>query len=288
MVGAWVRRCDGGGCAWRCAWRCGERLAWQVLDGTGEVAALKSCGGLPIEHRGQRSLVRGNAMAVTGILSGLFGIGAAQGVQTAAQKLKQEFQQLGRRIWRREICRRRKDGFSRVAAGTGVQGSGASGGAPTGQGSTASAGSTTGSKARRRIVGNPVTQAFQQLAQDLKSGKFCRRRNRIFSTLQQDSSGRGGEESGGAGATRASASPAGRRERRKPAAGSGNPISTLFSQLGQALQAGNLTAAQTAYGSLQADFAQFSQGDGLSTGTGSGTSSGTSTGSGAGGVSFDA
>jgi hypothetical protein len=222
-------------------------------------------------------------MAVTGILSGLFGIGAAQGVQTAAQKLKQEFQQLGQDLAAGNLSAAQTD-FSALQQGR-AQGSGASGGAATGAGSTASAGSTTAAGPGGN-VGNPVTQAFQQLAQDLKSGNLSAAQS-DFSTLQQDLQGVGGK------------SPAGPVQREHQhhrlggasgvsGGGSGNPISTLFSQLGQALQAGNLTAAQTAYGSLQADFAQFSQGDGLSTGTGSGTSSGTSTGSGAGGVSFDA
>lgn len=222
-------------------------------------------------------------MAVAGILSGLFGIGAAQGVQTAAQKLKQEFQQLGQDLAAGNLSAAQTD-FSALQQGR-AQGSGASGGAPTGAGSTASAGSTTAARPGGN-VGNPVTQAFQQLAQDLKSGNLSAAQS-DFSTLQQDLQGVGGK------------SPAGPVQREHQhhrlggasgvsGGGSGNPISTLFSQLGQALQAGNLTAAQTAYGSLQADFAQFSQGDGLSTGTGSGTSSGTSTGPGAGGVSFDA
>src|SRR6266481_66031 len=39
--------------------------------------------------------------------------------------------------------------------------------------------------------------------------------------------------------------------------GQPNPISTLFGQLGQDLQSGNLSAAQQAYSSLQQDFEQF-------------------------------
>ncbi len=228
-------------------------------------------------------------MAVTGILSGLFGIGAAQGVQSTAQKLKQEFQQLGQDLAAGNLAAAQTD-FSALQQGR-AQGSGASGGAAAGAGSTASLGSTTSAGGTTAAglggnVGNPVTQAFQQLAQDLKAGNLSAAQS-DFSALQQDLQGVAGK------------SPAGPVQREHQhhrlggasgvsGGGSGNPISTLFSQLGQALQAGNLTAAQTAYGSLQADFAQFSQGDGLSTGTGSGTSSGTSTGSGAGGVSFDA
>jgi hypothetical protein len=225
-------------------------------------------------------------MAVTGILSGLFGIGAAQGVQTAAQKLKQEFQQLGQDLAAGNLSAAQTD-FSALQQGRGL-GSGSPSGTTGSTGSTTPSATTTAAGLGGN-VGNPVAQAFQQLAQDLKAGNLSAAQS-DFSTLQQDLQGVAGK------------SPAGpvQREHQHHRLGgsggangggggnSGNPISTLFSQLGQALQAGNLTAAQTAYGTLQADFAQFSQEDGLSTETGLGTSSGTSTGSGVGGVSFDA
>jgi hypothetical protein len=44
-----------------------------------------------------------------------------------------------------------------------------------------------------------------------------------------------------------------------------NSISQTFSQLGQALQSGNLSAAQQAYSTLQQDFQQFGLSNGQST-----------------------
>jgi hypothetical protein len=40
-------------------------------------------------------------------------------------------------------------------------------------------------------------------------------------------------------------------------ASSSNPLAQAFGSLGQALQSGNLTAAQTAYSTIQQDLAQF-------------------------------
>src|SRR5271154_6310200 len=232
-------------------------------------------------------------MAVTGILSGLFGIGAAQGVQTAAQKLKQEFQQLGQDLAAGNLSAAQTD-FSTLQQGR-AQGSGVSFGTTGSTGRTTASGTTTslGTTTAAGLggnAGNPVAQAFQQLAQDLKAGNLSAAQS-DYSTLQQDF--QSGARQGLAGKSPAGA---GEREHQHHRLGglggaegggggnSGSPISSLFSQLGQALQAGNLTAAQTAYGTLQADFEDFSQGDGLSTGA----AAGTATGSGAGGVSFDA
>src|SRR5271154_6949531 len=236
-------------------------------------------------------------MAVTGILSGLFGIGAAQGVQSTAQKLKQEFQQLGQDLAAGNLSAAQTD-FSGLQQG-GAQGSGASSGVAAGAGSTTASGITTSLGTTTAFgpganASNPVAQAFQQLALDLKAGNLSAAQS-DFSTLQQDLRSEAGQGVPG----KSPVGPVQREHQHHRLGGSGganggsggnsgNPISTLVSQLGQALQAGNLTAAQTAYGTLQADFAQFSQEDGLSTGTSSGTLTGTSSGSGAGGVSFDA
>jgi outer membrane protein assembly factor BamD (BamD/ComL family) len=111
---------------------------------------------------------------------------------------------------------------------------------------------------------NPITQAFQQLSQDLKAGNLSAAQS-DYSTLQQDFQSRATQVSGG-------------HHHHLRDGGSGpsqsNPISTLFSQLGTALQAGNLTAAQTAYSTLQSDFEQFAQSNGFSTGLAAGTGTG--------------
>ena len=78
-----------------------------------------------------------------------------------------------------------------------------------------------------------IAQAFQKLAQDLQSGNLSAAQQ-DFSTIQQDVQAQGGghhhhshgQDSSGA---------------------QQNPVAQLFSELGQALQSGNLTAAQQAY-----------------------------------------
>jgi outer membrane protein assembly factor BamD (BamD/ComL family) len=86
---------------------------------------------------------------------------------------------------------------------------------------------------------NPIAQAFQQLAQDLQSGNLSGAQQ-DFSTIQQDIQSQGGGH---------------RRHHTQDSSGSQqNPVAQLFSELGQALQSGNLSAAQTAYTTLQEDF----------------------------------
>src|SRR5271155_279430 len=172
-------------------------------------------------------------MSITGILSSnLFG---AQSAQTAAQKLKQEFLQLGQDLQSGNLPAAKSD----CAA---LQQN-----AP--QSSATSAAQTS----------NPLTQAFQKLSQDLQAGNLTAAQG-DYSAIQQSfqtqaTPGQGarhhhlrGSGSGGDGENQAS------------------PISQLFSQLGQALQTGNLAAAQTAYTTLQADFQQFAQSNGLPSG----------------------
>jgi hypothetical protein len=48
---------------------------------------------------------------------------------------------------------------------------------------------------------------------------------------------------------------------------SASPLAQLFSQLGQALQNGNLSTAQQAYSTLQQDFQQFASPGNLGVGT---------------------
>jgi len=95
--------------------------------------------------------------------------------------------------------------------------------------------------------------AFQKLAQDLQSGNLSAAQT-DFKSLQIDAQQGGGvagnphhRSSHGLGATEQDAS-------------------QLFSQLGQALQAGNIAAAQRSYGSLTKDFQQLSSGGGAQTG----------------------
>jgi outer membrane protein assembly factor BamD (BamD/ComL family) len=98
---------------------------------------------------------------------------------------------------------------------------------------------------------NPLATAVSQLAQDLKSGNLSTAQS-DFATVQQDLQQAGSQfraghahhhQQSGADSSQSSSQP--------------NSISTLFGQLGQDLQAGNVSAAQQAYSSLQQDFQQF-------------------------------
>jgi len=100
---------------------------------------------------------------------------------------------------------------------------------------------------------NPLATAVSQLAQDLKSGNLTAAQS-DFATVQQNLQQAGPQ----AGAAH------GHHHRHHQSdgdsgqsSGQQNPISTLFGQLGQDLQSGNLSAAQQAYSSLQQDFQQF-------------------------------
>ncbi len=84
---------------------------------------------------------------------------------------------------------------------------------------------------------SPIAQAFQHLAQDLQSGNLSAAQQ-DFSTIQQDAQAHGGHHHHGD-------SSSGSQQ---------NPLSELVSELGQALQSGNLSAAQQAYTTLQQDF----------------------------------
>jgi len=89
---------------------------------------------------------------------------------------------------------------------------------------------------------SPIAQAFNQLSQDLQSGNLSAAQQ-DYSTIQQDFQSR-----------------AGGHHHHHHSSGSGdqqNPVAQLLSQLGQALQSGDLTSAQQAYSSLQQDFKNF-------------------------------
>lgn len=96
---------------------------------------------------------------------------------------------------------------------------------------------------------NSIAQEFNQLAQDLQSGNLTAAQ-KDYTTIQQDfqnqaAQGHHHHHHHGGGTT-------------------ANPISQLMDQLGQALQSGNLSAAQQAYSTLQQDFQSFTQSNGLS------------------------
>jgi outer membrane protein assembly factor BamD (BamD/ComL family) len=118
---------------------------------------------------------------------------------------------------------------------------------------------------------NSVADAFKQLSQDLQSGNLSAAQQ-DFATVQQDLQ----QQFSGAGA--ASGHHHHHHHHDDSSQGSSssqNPIDQLLSQLGQALQSGNLSAAQSGYSSLLQEFQQF--GALASSSTSSTTSATTST-----------
>jgi len=172
-------------------------------------------------------------MAIAGILSsGLFGLSSLSTPstqQTSAQKLKQEFQQLGQDLQAGNLSAAQSD----IAA--------LKHNAP--QNSAIAGGQSS----------NPIAQAFKQLSTDLQSGNLSAAQS-DYSTIQQDFQSQATQGSG-----RHHHHGGGNDSGTTTTGQSSNPISQLLSQLGTALQAGNLAAAQTAYSTLQQDFQQFAQ-----------------------------
>lgn len=161
-------------------------------------------------------------MSVSGILSSaVFGIGA-QLFQSRMHKMHSEFQQLGQDLQSGNLSAAQND-FATLQQLQGQSGSSSS---------TQSTGS--------------ITQDFNQLAADLKAGNLTAAQQ-DFTAVQKDLQTQpptvqhhhhhhhGGDSDGS------------------------NAIGQLFSQLGQALQGGNLSSAQQAYAALQQDFQQYAQ-----------------------------
>ena len=104
----------------------------------------------------------------------------------------------------------------------------------------------TASSANTQNSTSPLTTAMNQLATDLQSGNLSAAQQ-DYSTVKEDMQ---------------QMSPLGGHHHHHHHAASAqdsaqNPINQLFSQLGQALQSGNLSAAQSAYTTLQQDFQQL-------------------------------
>jgi len=168
-------------------------------------------------------------MSVSGISSSnLFDLLESSSAQSQKQHLQQEFQQLGKDLSAGNLSAAQSD-FA-----------------------TLQKDAPSGTAAPSSQSGNPTAQAFQQLAQDLQSGNLSAAQQ-DFSTIQQDVQSQGG------GHHHHSHSSSGAQQ---------NPVAEAFSELGQALQAGNLSAAQQAYTALQQDF---------QSGSGNGSTSNTST-----------
>lgn len=155
-------------------------------------------------------------MSVAGILStAAFSLGA-QIFQNRAQKLKQEFQQLGQDLQSGNLSAAQGD-FATIQKMK-----------PQPPEGSSSQGADT------------IGQDFNQLATDLKSGQITAAQQ-DFTKLQQDFQGQSTQT---------------HRHHHQAPNNSSDAIAQLFTQLGLALQSGNLSVAQQAYSTMLQDFQQ--------------------------------
>jgi hypothetical protein len=99
---------------------------------------------------------------------------------------------------------------------------------------------------------SPLATAVSQLAQDMKSGNTAATQSDL-ATVQQDVQQLGQQQGTGHAHHHHLHSDADSGQ----SSSQQNEASTLFGQLGQQLQAGNLSGAQQAYSTMQQDFQQF-------------------------------
>jgi hypothetical protein len=158
-------------------------------------------------------------MSVSGISSSSLFDYNTQSVQNRKQQFQQEFQQLGQDLQSGNLSAAQADFATLQQLGPQTN-------------------STSSSQSS-----NPIAQEFSQLSQDLQSGNVSAAQ-KDYSTIQQDFQTHAGQA----------------HHHHHGGGGSGeSAMSQLLSQLGQALQSGNLSAAQQAYSTLQQDFQQFTQ-----------------------------
>jgi hypothetical protein len=156
----------------------------------------------------------------------LFGPVSSQNTQSRAQQIQQEFQQLGQDLKSGNLSAAQTD-FVTLPSGLQQNNSG----------------STSQSS-------NPLVQDFTQLASDLKAGNLAAAQQ-DFTALQQSLNNASTAGAQGHHHHHASDSSGGNSI--------GSSIHQAFTQLGQALQAGILSNAQSAYTTLQQDFQLFTQ-----------------------------
>ena len=160
-------------------------------------------------------------MSVAGISSAISAI-YQLGQSSSAGKIQNEFQQLGQDLQTGNLAQAQTD-YSNLAQ-------------------TFSAGQSSGPTS--------AAQAFSQLGKDLQSGNLTAAQQdftQVQQDLQQGSALHHHHHHHGGGSTENSTSTASTSQPASDAA-------SLFAELGQSLQAGNLSTAQQAYSTLQQDF----------------------------------
>jgi hypothetical protein len=188
-------------------------------------------------------------MSVIGILGSNLFAGSSSPAQNKFQQIQQGFQQLGQDLQSGNLSQAQSEfsTFEQLLPN---------------QLQTTTSTSQSGSQST-----SPVAQAISQLGQDLNSGNLTAAQS-DFTTLQQDL-----QQQQSSGAVHAHHHHFGGGSQ---ASSQQNGTASLFASLGQALQAGNLTAAQQTYSTLQQDFQQFSGGATGSSGASTSTSGTTS------------
>jgi outer membrane protein assembly factor BamD (BamD/ComL family) len=107
-------------------------------------------------------------------------------------------------------------------------------------------------------INNPVAQAFNQLAQDLQSGNlFAAQQD--YTTIQQAFQNQTNESQSTQAQSTLSQSTQGHRHHHGASDSGSGGIGQLLSQLGTALQSGDLTSAQSTFTALQQELEQFTQ-----------------------------
>jgi outer membrane protein assembly factor BamD (BamD/ComL family) len=163
-------------------------------------------------------------MSIAGILSSTLFNSNSQAISSSQQQFRQEFQQLGQALQSGNLSAAQAD-FATLQQNS-----------PSAS-STAAAGSGS------------AAQAFSQLGKDLQSGNLSAAQQ-DFSNIQQNTQAHGHHHhhgGGGGGGGWASNQPT-----TQP-----TTLALEFAQLGQDLQAGNVSAAQKAYSAVQQSFASL-------------------------------
>jgi outer membrane protein assembly factor BamD (BamD/ComL family) len=175
-------------------------------------------------------------MGIFGIASSILGqIGSAATSNPNKQQIKQGFQLLGQDLQSGNLSQAKSDFASLQQL------------LPSGQQSSLLA------PASGAQSSSPLATAVSQLAQDMKSGNVTATQSDL-DTVQQDVQQLGQQQVAGSAHHHHSHHGGGESDQ---SSSQQNAISTLFGQLGQQLQSGNLSGAQQAYSTLQQDFQQF-------------------------------
>jgi hypothetical protein len=175
----------------------------------------------------------------------------AENGQGNFQQIQSEFQQLGQDLRAGNLTQAQQDCATLSQNFSGAQ--------------SASTSATTAAN-----TSNPIAQSFAALSQDLQNGNISGAQQ-DYATIQQDFK----QQHQGAGQVQHHYHHGGGGGGQQ-----GSQIASALNSLSTALQAGNLSSAQTAFAALQQDLEQFSAGGTSGSATGSSSSSTPTTGSG--------